>query len=110
MSNHIIPPVDEDTPPIRKGRGNAILTYEALAEMANTLVAVRTKVEGIDEKVSSQARQYSDHETRIRTLELSLATMAAVATASRDRTKWLVPILVSVSAVLLAALSIYMKH
>lgn len=89
----------EETP--RKGRSNAILTYETVEDIKLGIQKVDLKLDHLSADVSSQGRRYDDHEVRIRALELTVAG----ANASRGTATWLVQLAWPAAGVLIAFLS-----
>lgn len=61
---------NEESAP-RKGRSNAILTYETVDEIRLGVQRVDLKLDALAQKVSEQGAVHADHEIRIRALELS---------------------------------------
>lgn len=57
----------------RKGRSNAILTYETVEEIKLGIARLDMKVDRLDEKMADIGTEHDDHELRIRVLELALA-------------------------------------
>lgn len=90
--------------PPRKGRSNAILTYETVEDIKLDIQKVDLKLDHLSADVSSQGKRYDDHEVRIRALELTVAG----ANASRGMGSWLFNSVWPVAAVLIALLS-YLK-
>jgi len=72
----------------RKGRSNAILTYETVAGLDNKLTEVSTKLDNLYDKVSDREAGHADHEARIRSLELSLAGLLAAGSSSVKMAAW----------------------
>jgi hypothetical protein len=93
----------EETP--RKGRSNAILTYETVDEIRlgvqQAILEVRQLRHEFEEAASTQRATYSDHEVRIRALELTIAGAAA----SRGTATWLWHAVWPAAAVIIAVLS-----
>lgn len=77
---------DEEQPP-RKGRSNAILTYETLTEFSSKLTRVETLVETLLSQRSEADNNHKDHELRIRVLEL--ATRSSGDSAAASHRVWL---------------------
>lgn len=69
--------------PQRKGRGNAILTYEKVEQIVLSVQKVDLKLDNLEEKMDLQGRQHDDHELRIRVLELAYAGSSHTATSYR---------------------------
>lgn len=61
--------------PVRKGRSNAILTYETVEEINLGIASVSNKLDFVTEKLENINRVHSDHEVRLRALELSQARL-----------------------------------
>ncbi|MGV1835237.1 hypothetical protein ACQZ6C_10785 [Rhizobium rhizogenes] len=59
--------------PTRKGRSNAILTYEKIEEIVLGIQKVDLKVDELSKDIGEIGRQHTDHEVRIRALELAFA-------------------------------------
>lgn len=87
--------------PVRKGKSNAILTYETVEEIKLGIQEVGIKLDYLSNTVSAQDRRHDDHEVRIRALELSSAGNAA----SRGLGSWLVQLAWPAAGVLIALLS-----
>jgi hypothetical protein len=60
-----------DTEEPRKGRSNAILTYETVEAVNLGIQRVELKLDALAVKVSEQGAVHADHEVRLRALELS---------------------------------------
>lgn len=83
------PDADTETP--RKGRGNAILTYETISGIERSLALVDAKLDRLDEKLDEVGREHDDHEVRLRVLEASNHALSG----KTDFSKWLGPVLIS---------------
>lgn len=57
--------------PSRKGRSNAILTYETVDNISQSLIKVNAKLDRLDEKLDEVGKEHDDHEVRLRVLERS---------------------------------------
>lgn len=77
-----IEPTDE---PTRKGRSNAIMTYEEIANIHLAIQKVDLGVQRVAEKVEDVGKQHVDHEVRIRALEL----VAAGSSSAKGFAQWL---------------------
>lgn len=100
------PPEGEDLP--RKGRGNAILTYETVAALDAKLTRVDAKLDYLHDRMLHREAEHKDHEVRIRVLEQFHASHAASSTSSSDIWKWSWAALVSVAMIALGILN-YLK-
>ena len=72
----------------RKGRSNAILTYEKLAEFSNSLTTAVTLIQGLREEVSKLAQRDNDLEVRLRVQEIALAGLVSSTSTSRENLRW----------------------
>lgn len=97
------PPDTADEPP-RKGRSNAILTYETVEAIQLGIQRVDLKVSHLGEKLDDVGRAHIDHEVRIRALELT----AARSSGSTSLAQWATPVLLSIGMAVLAVLN-YIK-
>ncbi|MBK3400416.1 hypothetical protein [Methylobacterium ajmalii] len=66
----------------RKGRGNAILTYETVAALDAKLVRLDAKMDGVVDGIRRQEADHADHEARLRFLEGQMAGIAAASAAT----------------------------
>lgn len=92
----------EDQP--RKGRSNAILTYETVDSIQQSLVKVNAKLDRLDEKLEEGRADHDDHEVRLRVLEKSDHER----TGKTGFIHWVGPILISLTMALVAVLN-YLK-
>lgn len=69
-------PEDTDAEPVRKGRSNAILTYETVEAIKLAIQKVDLNVAHLATKMDDVGKQHIDHEVRIRALELTIAGSA----------------------------------
>lgn len=99
---------DEEAPTPRKGRGNAILTYETIAEIDHKLTHALVKLDFVSERLAGREVEHRDHEVRIRALELAHAGIHASSASNNDIWKWVWAAVVSVAMVALSALN-YLK-
>lgn len=100
---------EEDTDaPVRKGRGNAILTYETVSEIDQKLTQVSAKLDYVTERMTDREVAQRDHEIRIRALELAHAGLHASSTSNNDIWKWVWAAVVSVAMIALSTLN-YLK-
>lgn len=90
--------------PPRKGRGNAILTYETVEEIRLGIQRVDMKVDRLDEKLAEESTKHTDHEVRIRALELAFAGTSG----GTGFAKWLGPILITLAGLGISILN-YLK-
>jgi len=88
----------------RKGRSNAILTYETVEGINIGILQVNNKLDNLGEKVDSLGRTHVDHEVRIRALELSQAR----STGSFGFAGWAFGALIAGCSILFAVLN-YIK-
>lgn len=96
-------PADDEAP--RKGRSNAILTYETVEKMALGIQEALLKIDTIRADLSSMGTRHDDHEVRIRALELTIAG----STASRGTATWLWQAAWPAAATVIAVLSYLAK-
>ena len=103
---------EDDDGPRRKGRGNAILTYETVADLAQKLTRVDGKLDAVLGDLRRQEADHTDHEGRLRRLEEQmtgiLAATAAAATARTDHKRdfqWVWGGLMTATSVVLAVLT-----
>ena len=95
----------DDDPPARKGRGNAILTYETVAAIDKKLTEVSVKVDNLNSAIDKREEAHNDHEIRIRALELSHAGFVAASTRASGIWAWAVPVLLSIVTTLISVLT-----
>lgn len=74
----------DDAPAQRKGRGNAILTYERVEEINLKLTQAVAKLDYLLKDQGRQEALHTDHETRLRSLEATVTGFIAGATAARS--------------------------
>lgn len=94
--------------PERKGRGNAILTYETVAEIDKKLTEVSTTVVQIKEAVREGNTKHLDHEVRIRALEITTARDTAALAATKSTGSWIWSAILGVGA-LAVSVAAYFK-
>lgn len=94
---------DENNETPRKGRSNAILTYEELAALHLAIQKVDLGIKRLDEKMDDRDGQHIDHEVRIRALELTVAGN----NASSGTAKFLYGAIWPLAGVLIAALNFF---
>lgn len=99
---------ENDSPEPRKGRGNAILTYETISEIDTKLTQVSAKLDYLFERMVARDAEHKDHEVRLRALELAYAGIHASASSNSDVWKWVWAALVSVAMIGLQILN-YLK-
>lgn len=105
----------------RRGRSNAIVTYQTLEALLRGVERVDAKMDHLYERVHDIRSGYTEHEARIRALELALARASehevrikaleltsASTQASRGTATWLWQAVWPVAAVIIAVLS-YLK-
>lgn len=78
----------EDIEPPRKGRSNAILTYELMAGFDNKLTELVTRFDDFIRQRREADRDHQDHEVRLRTLEASMTAQTASKAASVGLGQW----------------------
>ncbi len=66
-----------DSPEPRKGRSNAILTYETVEQINLGIQEALLRLGHLNDKIASQMSVIAEHEVRIRALELTLAGSTA---------------------------------
>lgn len=96
----------EDAP--RKGRGNAILTYETVNEIGSKLTQVSAKLDYLYDRMIGRDVEHKDHEVRLRALELSFAGLQSSASSNNDIWKWVWAAVVSLAMIGLQILN-YLK-
>ena len=71
---------------------NIILGYEKVADIDKRLAQLDTKLDGaldgLQEQTARFAHQYSDHEARIRSLELTIAGIVASTASTKGVWTW----------------------
>lgn len=95
-----------DSEPQRKGRSNAILTYEKVEELALGIQAVRIGLGALNERVTKFGDDHMDHEVRLRALELAHAGLIA----SKGTATWAFSALWPVATVIIALASLYLSN
>lgn len=95
---------EEHEEPPRKGRSNAILTYETVSGIEQSLVKVDAKLDRLDEKLDDIGREHDDHEVRLRVLERSDHER----NGKTGFIHWIGPILISLTMGFVAVLN-YLK-
>lgn len=93
-----------DDPP-RKGRGNAILTYETVAALDKKITEVSIKIDHVHDTLDKREEAHRDHEVRIRALELSLAGFVAASTRASGIMTWALPVVLSAITTLIGVLT-----
>lgn len=88
----------------RKGRSNIIMTYEKLEELVLGIQRVGIKVDELGKDLDHERLQHTDHEIRIRALELVVAS----STGGKGVAQWLYSALWPAAAFGIAVLS-YLK-
>ncbi len=63
----------DDTEEPKKGRSNAIMTYEKIESIFVGLATLNTKLDRVSRDIADIGNQHDDHDVRIRALELALA-------------------------------------
>lgn len=89
----------------RKGKSNAILTYETVEAINLGIQEVKLGVKHLAEKVDDEHDLYIDHETRLRMLEKAEAGRAS----SVDSTKFIYQAIWPAAAFGMALLSYFSK-
>lgn len=89
----------------RKGRSNAILTYETVEELKLGIQRVDLKMDRLNEKMADIGTEHDDHELRIRVLELALAGSSS----TTGFAKWLWQAAIPTVAVVVSLLA-YINH
>lgn len=72
----------EDAP--RKGKSNAILTYELLAEFDRKLTKVSERFEASMERQNDRDKDLADHEARLRAVERDIIAIIAGTTSGKN--------------------------
>lgn len=91
--------------PPRKGRSNAILTYETVEEIKLGIQRLDLKMDRLDEKTTEIGKEHDDHELRIRVLELALAGTSS----TTGFAKWLWQAALPAGALVVSVLA-YLNH
>jgi len=86
----------------RKGRSNAILTYETVARMDKNLAEANVK---LDTVIKTQQAGHTDHEVRLRVVETSVTAMQAERRQSSLTWTWVWPSLFSATTVIISLLT-----
>lgn len=95
-----------DTEEPKKGRSNAILTYETVANIEKGIVEANGRLDVLTEKVGGVTSSYVDHEARIRMLERDNHVRSGAA----NRGVWLYQAVWPAVMFLLAAFSLYLNQ
>lgn len=103
MASHDGTNTEEPTEPPRKGRSNAILTYETVERILSGLQVVSFKIDHIRADFTASKEVSNDHETRIRALEQTITAIAA----SRGTATWIFQVVWPVAGVAIAALGYF---
>lgn len=88
----------------RKGRSNAILTYETVDNIQQALIKVNAKLDRLDEKLDEVGKEHDDHEVRLRVLEKSDSER----NGKTGMAQWAVPIFFSLVMLVMSVLN-YLK-
>jgi aspartate ammonia-lyase len=88
---------------VRKGKSNAILTYELLAGFDNKLTTLVAQFDAFRSTLSERQADFQDHEARLRSLEV--AQTALLASTNTSKGQWR-DIWAGVIAVLALAMSL----
>lgn len=88
----------------RKGRSNAILTYEEVSNIHLGLQKLSLQLQTLDEKVDEVKNVHIDHEIRIKALELTSARQSG----STGMATWAFPIILTLASLGIAILN-YIK-
>lgn len=98
-------PVDDQQTPQRKGRGNAILTYERVEELNLGIQATHMSLLALTQEVRSseaeRGKTIDDFEARLRALERTVVSL----TASRGVGTWLFQAMWPMAGVIIALLT-----
>lgn len=89
--------------PRKKGHGNAIITYELLAEFSSKLTAVATRLEGVLERLHDGAVDHDGLEARVRILEATAAGASATDKTSERLTDRAWSNIISVLSLIISA-------
>lgn len=100
-------PEQEHEEPQRKGRGNAILTYEVIHGIDRKLTELSGKMDRYSEKMEERVIEHNDHEVRIRVMETSITAMQAARTQSTSTWMWVYPSLFSAASLILALIMLF---
>lgn len=95
---------DADEPP-RKGRSNAILTYETVEEIKLGIQETNLKLDHLAQDVGKQGKTFDDHEARLRALELTQAAFIAANTSKWSTGAFLWSAALGAIAVIISALN-----
>ncbi|MCW2317144.1 anti-sigma-K factor RskA [Rhodoblastus acidophilus] len=91
----------------RKGKSNAILTYETIAEFDRKLTELVTRFNSFLEHRESATKDHEDHESRIRVLEAYMAATQASSTSSTNQWMWVWAALIAVAELVLHAANLF---
>lgn len=107
---HLVDGDEEDNPPAKpkKGRSNAILTYQKLDEFFHKLTEVATVVGSIKEDLRAIVQKSNDLEVRLRVLEVTVAAMQATTITKKDEGRWVITLLTSLCTLLIGATTAYL--
>lgn len=89
--------------PRKKGHGNAIITYELLAEFSSKLTAVATRLEGVLERLNDGAKDHDALEARMRIAEGILSAASATNKTSERLTDRAWSNIISVLSLIISA-------
>lgn len=97
----------EDSEPVtpRRGRSNAIVTYETLADIQGLVREALIKIDHMHHTLAAREEAHKDHEVRIRALELSHAAVVAANARASAIWTWAVPVLLSVVTTIVSVLT-----
>lgn len=90
---------------MRKGRGNAILTYETVSAIDHKLTEVGVKVDNMQDALRRREAMHDDHEVRLRALELSHAALASSSHRASTIWAWLIPVALSIITTLVSVMT-----
>lgn len=71
-----------------KSRRNAIITYEKVDQLGTALAVANTKLDGVITQLAQFGQDHTDHEVRIRALELTQAQFIAASTSRQGTAAW----------------------
>lgn len=91
----------EDSPEEEGNKRNAIITYAKVESLVVGIATLEAKLDGVSKTLSSMTTNHTDHEVRIRALEL----VAASAQGGRNSLTWLYAAIWPLAGVVIAGLN-----
>ena len=95
---------DIETPePPKKGRGNAILTYETVEGIKISLAEIKGDVKNIVDAQVRHDEDNKDHEARLRVQETKLTAYIAGTNANKGQAQWMWSVILPLGSLILQA-------